>query len=103
MLSFTISDQRCPHCAHRRTVRIGGSQLPFCFNCRQRCDPAARPRPTETADTLPFTPAELARLRIYRRAVQAGFYRDTLPAATNVRCADTDQLRSGRSRSTAAV
>ena len=36
--------------------------------------PAARPQPSEV--DYPFTVAELARLAIYRTAVQAGFYTD---------------------------
>ena len=78
MHTFTVQDQRCPRCAIRRTVRVGSDARSFCFNCRYRWDPRA-PASLEPVRLLAesvFDADELARLRVYRRAVQAGFYSD---------------------------
>jgi hypothetical protein len=78
MHTFTVQEQRCPRCAIRRTVRVGSDDRSFCFNCRYRWDPRAPGsiEPVRIRAEAIFTPAELARLRVYRRAVQAGFYSD---------------------------
>jgi hypothetical protein len=66
-----IEERRpCAACHNKRTVRWGNN-VDYCFNCAHR-----RPRGTVQ---YPFSPAELRRLAIYRRAVQAGFYTDALP------------------------
>ncbi|MBV9356974.1 MAG: hypothetical protein JO023_15795 [Chloroflexi bacterium] len=76
MHTFTVQEHRCPRCAIRRTVRVGSDERSFCFNCRYRWDPRTpgRIEPVPLGAEAIFTPAELARLRVYRRAVQAGFY-----------------------------
>ena len=75
----------CLRCAFPRTVRLGVRRV--CFQCRYswsthasaapavpRCDKT----PLEKIDAYVFTPDELARLRIYRLAVQARFFSDAL-------------------------
>ena len=69
----------CPRCGNRRTQLWAAGRY-HCFNCKhqwqlvsRRSEPA---RNTEL--TTVFTPDELQRLRIYRAAVQAGFYTDSL-------------------------
>jgi hypothetical protein len=82
MHSIAILERRCPSCGHRRTVRLGQSSAPFCFNCRLRAggrratgtSPAGEP--AVTYSLYPFDPAEWRRLRAYRAAVRAGFYTD---------------------------
>ena len=78
MHTFSIQDQRCPRCAIRRTARVGTDARSFCFNCRYRWDPRM-PSSVEPirflAETI-FSADELTRLRVYRRAVRAGFYSD---------------------------
>ena len=79
MNGATIQEHPCPRCAIRRTVLI--ARASFCFNCRlhwdgqwsQRSAAAVEPRPEPFHV---FTAAEVARLRIYRAAVRAGFYTD---------------------------
>jgi hypothetical protein len=71
-----IQQRTCPRCAIRRTVQKGQWGL-VCMNCRWRSfggDSVAEHVPS----TWRFTPAELRRLEMYRAAVQAGFYTDTL-------------------------
>jgi hypothetical protein len=78
MHTFTVQLRHCPRCAIRRTVRVGSDVRSFCFNCRYRWDPRTPGsiEPVRVAAEAIFTPDELARLRVYRRAVQAGFYSD---------------------------
>jgi len=70
----------CPHCGIRRTVRVGYSGVSLCMNCRGRWganSDSTTPPPApveEREDAYPFTPAELERLEVYRRAVASGFY-----------------------------
>jgi hypothetical protein len=65
---LTIKEAPCPRCANKRTASMGtpGS---ICFNCRHKWEPAT---------VFAFTADELARLKIYRAAVRAGFYFDNL-------------------------
>ena len=87
-----IQQRHCPHCRIQRTVDMGrwGS---VCMNCRLRSEPgvSAGERPAGAvalASQLAslFGPAALRRLQIYRAAVQAGFYTDSLPGSdTNER------------------
>jgi hypothetical protein len=79
MNGFIPQQATCPHCGILRTVRVGYSGISLCMNCRGRWGSSAvSPNPPIDSDTecqpYPFTPAELARLEIYRRAVAAGFY-----------------------------
>jgi hypothetical protein len=53
-----------PHCGNRRRVRWGQNEY-FCFNCNWQ---------------TPFTEGELARLKVYRAAVNAGVYSDEIAA-----------------------
>jgi hypothetical protein len=46
-----------------------GTHGSICFNCRHKWEPTT---------FFTFTAAELARLRIYRAAVRAGFYSEKL-------------------------
>ena len=72
----TIQQVHCPRCAIRRTVRIGRSNLSFCFNCRMQWRPGYG-APTSARATAPaIDPVLQARLENYRAAVQAGFYND---------------------------
>ncbi len=66
----------CLRCAFPRTVRLGARRV--CFQCRFSWFLAAsKPVTTpEKVDAYPFTPHELARLQIYRLAVQARFFSD---------------------------
>jgi len=73
----------CLRCAFPRTVRLGGMRV--CFQCRYSWSaPAAAvcapPRGVvvEKIDGYAFTTAELARLQVYRLAVQARFFSDAL-------------------------
>jgi hypothetical protein len=67
---LTIKEAPCPRCANKRTANLG-THGSVCFNCRHRFEP---PRPT--ANLAAFSASELARLEVYRAAVQAGFYTD---------------------------
>jgi hypothetical protein len=70
---LTIEDRwPCVFCSNRRTVRWN-LQVKYCFNCHRRWR-----SPVEAA---PFSNDELARLRAYRAAIQAGFHSDQLRAA----------------------
>jgi hypothetical protein len=74
-----IQERACPRCAHRRTVRVGNSARLFCFNCRHAwaaSDEHILQAPWPALDSYVFQPAELARLRMYRAAVRAGFFTD---------------------------
>jgi ribosomal protein L37AE/L43A len=73
MNGFNPQQSTCPQCGIQRTVRAGGSGISVCMNCRAQwtAGPAI-----EREHTYPFTPAELNRLEIYRRAIAAGFYND---------------------------
>jgi hypothetical protein len=73
----------CLRCAFPRTVRLGGARV--CFQCRYSWSTPAsaavaplRAVLVEQIDRYPFTAEELARLRIYRCAVQARFFSDAL-------------------------
>jgi hypothetical protein len=73
----------CLRCAFPRTVRLGPRRV--CFQCRYSwftktpvAVAAVRVFFAERADGYPFTAEELARLRIYRLAVQARFFSDEL-------------------------
>ena len=69
----------CPHCGILRTVRVGLTDLSLCMNCRTRwrsSSISARPRLSAVEHGHPFSPEEVSRLEIYRRAVAAGFYTD---------------------------
>ena len=77
----TIQENECPRCGIRRTVRLPESVWSLCFNCKLQWNSRmpittgqAKPCPVSTA--CPFSPAELTRLTVYRRAVQAGFFSD---------------------------
>jgi hypothetical protein len=76
-----IEEQYCPRCSILRTVRLSAERDCFCLHCGFRW-PAA-PAPAEHPEQLlelrlveQFTPQEQERLRTYRAAVRAGFYRD---------------------------
>ena len=79
MNGLTPQQSTCPHCGIQRTVRMGFSGVSICMNCRSRWGASsntnlpADPR-EESEPAYPFTPAELERLAVYRRAVAAGFY-----------------------------
>ena len=72
----------CLNCGFARTLRVGSKRV--CFQCRfnwplklpQQVPAAATLVADEGASFHSFTSAELARLGIYRAAVQAGFYTD---------------------------
>jgi hypothetical protein len=89
MYGFIPQQSNCPHCGIKRTLRMGFSGTSICMNCRARwgtnsstsSEPASNQPAVETQQTFPFSPAELARLRVYRRAVAAGFYTDALNRA----------------------
>jgi hypothetical protein len=76
-----IQEQACPRCAIKRTLYVTGRQLSICMNCRFLWSVGG---PTHTWSEQPerdrietdyqFTPAELARLAIYRDAVDGGLY-----------------------------
>ena len=73
----------CLRCAFPRTVRLGARRM--CFQCRYSWSTLAgatvaplRAVIVEQIDAYPFTSAELARLTIYRRAVQAQCFSDAL-------------------------
>jgi len=77
----TIQESDCPRCGIRRTVRLPGSPWSLCFNCKLQWNSSiaattgeSQPGPVSTP--YPFSPAELKRLTVYRRAVLAGFYSD---------------------------
>jgi hypothetical protein len=70
----TIQQVHCPRCAIPRTVRIGRSNLSFCFNCRLQWRPGHGPLPRAAAPAIDRVLQ--ARFEIYRAAVQAGFYSD---------------------------
>src|SRR5919202_1173123 len=68
----------CPRCAVPRTLRLGDGRS-MCCNCKLQWEPSARtPLHAPDPDSLPypFSPRELARLAVYRAAVQAGYYSD---------------------------
>ena len=72
----------CLSCGFARTLRVGSKRV--CFQCRFNWPlKQSQPAPAvvslaadEHARAHSFTSAELARLQIYRNAVQAGFYTD---------------------------
>jgi hypothetical protein len=73
----------CVRCAFPRTVRLGTRRV--CFQCRYswfaKASAAAVPAPevlVENRAGYAFSLEELARLRIYRLAVQARFFSDAL-------------------------
>jgi hypothetical protein len=84
MNGFIPQQSTCPRCGIQRTVRMGFSDISLCLNCRARWGalrdlldpPTPAPPGLEHAPAYPFTPSELDRLEIYRRAIAAGFYRD---------------------------
>ena len=65
MTNFLIEQRVCPSCGIHRTGRQVRSTTAFCFNCHHQWEAG-----------YPFNAEELARLRIYRAAVRAGFYTD---------------------------
>ena len=69
----------CPRCAVPRTLRLGDGRS-MCCNCKLQWErfPPRTPLHAPDSDSLPypFSPQELARLAIYRAAVQAGCYGD---------------------------
>jgi hypothetical protein len=74
---YLIQERACPRCAIRRTVRLTAGNS-FCFNCRLQwsTQQVARGQPVRWMTALPltshpFTPAEQARMAIYRAAVRA--------------------------------
>jgi len=68
----------CLRCAFPKTVRLGARRV--CFQCRYSWFLSASKRviTTEKVDAYPFTAQALARLQIYRLAVQARFFSDEL-------------------------
>jgi len=87
MNGATIQEQPCPRCAIKRTVRYNAAS--FCFNCRLTWsgipDPADLPgrraivalaAAAGSESTYAFSAPEVARLKIYRAAVQAHFFND---------------------------
>jgi hypothetical protein len=85
---MNMQSRPCPSCQFPNTARMADG-VAVCFNCRATWDPndpegslkaprqrAAAPEPPPHA----FTPVQLARLRVYREAVRAGFYNEGLPA-----------------------
>jgi len=73
----------CLRCAFPKTVRLGARRV--CFQCRYSwfALAAAAVAPVravlgDKVDGYVFSPPELARLRIYRCAVQARFFSDDL-------------------------
>lgn len=82
MNGFIIQHSTCPACHIQRTVRRGFSGTSICMNCGEQWDATSSistPRAYETtpdATLEDFTPAEIRRLEIYRRAIAAGFYTD---------------------------
>lgn len=74
----------CPRCGNRRTLNWARGRY-HCFNCRHQWHASSSARLVEP-DALDaaavFTPEELARLSIYRAAVRAGFYTDSVFALT---------------------
>jgi hypothetical protein len=76
-----IQERDCPRCGIRRTVRQPWSVWSFCFNCKLQWSSsiAATARESEAcpvSTAYPFSPTELTRLTVYRRAVRAGFFSD---------------------------
>ena len=76
-----IQERDCPRCGIRRTVRLPGSVWSLCFNCKLQWNSRimitnreSKPVPVLTA--YPFSPVELKRLVVYRRAVRAAFFCD---------------------------
>jgi hypothetical protein len=90
---MTIQHRPCPGCRFPNTALMADG-VAVCFNCRATWNPsdpegslkapgaqaaaqaAAPPEPPPYA----FTPVQLARLRVYREAVRAGFYNEGPPA-----------------------
>ncbi len=73
----------CLRCTFPRTLRVG--EMRVCFQCRfswrARMGTAPRVEPVLGVRATPgysFSTAELARLKVYRLAVLAGFYSDSL-------------------------
>jgi hypothetical protein len=74
---YTPQQSTCPRCGIQRTVRLGFSGISLCMNCRTRWGSSSAATDFhEPRETYPFTPTELARLEIYRRAIAAGYYTD---------------------------
>lgn len=74
MSNFLIEQRVCPRCGIHRTGRQIRSTTAFCFNCHHQWDAFGAEPDAEAG--YPFSPEEIARLRIYRAAVRAGFYSD---------------------------
>ena len=69
----------CLRCDFPRTIRLGPRRV--CFQCRYSWSipgSAASAPVHAVVDGYPFTAQELARLQIYRLAVQAHFFSDGL-------------------------
>ena len=81
-VGMTIQERTCPWCLNRRTARMG-DDLSICFNCRHHwrgvspLEWRGRAQPTnESLAIFSFGPVEVARLVVYRAAVQSGFFSD---------------------------
>jgi ribosomal protein L37AE/L43A len=76
MNGLILQQSSCPRCGILRTVRVGTSGLTFCMNCRHRWAHGSidSARKLDREDRYAFTPAELQRLEVYRRAIAVGFY-----------------------------
>jgi ribosomal protein L37AE/L43A len=72
----------CPQCGNRRTLQWAKARY-HCFNCKHQWHGHrhVQQRRVEIDLNAVFTPAEMARLEVYRRAVRSGFYSDELPIA----------------------
>jgi hypothetical protein len=73
MNGFTIQQSTCRACGNKRTVRLGFARTTLCLNCRKHESAWSAEKPSVA---YAFTPSELLRLSIYRRAAAAGFYSD---------------------------
>jgi hypothetical protein len=65
----------CPRCDQPRTIRIGLTEG-YCLDCGLSWSLFA-----DTDPSVQFTEQELARLRIYRAAVRAGFFNEAVEVA----------------------
>ena len=78
---IVIQERRCSRCSNRRTVRMGTSNVAFCFNCRHKwaANGSTARRHEGAVVVMPapyytFGPGERERLNRYRAAVRAGLY-----------------------------
>jgi hypothetical protein len=87
--AMMMQPRPCPHCQFPNTARTADG-VAVCFNCRATWDPSdpegslkapgRRAAPVPEPPPYAFSPAQLARLRVYREAVRAGFYNEGQPA-----------------------